>query len=179
MIDGRRRGVSGNRRAFQFTPIGCVRSAYKDPKDLPPPAFAAPRFLAGVRGEIVVAPEFAAGLDGLEGFSHIIALFVFHKAGGAKLQVVPPGESEPRGVFATRSPHRPNAIGMSVLRLLGREGPVLRVAGLDLIDGTPILDIKPYTRRDRKSRIRSGWIAASHPPRPGRRGRPKRTAGAS
>ena len=147
------------RSVFRFTSIGTVRSPYNNPKDLPPPAFAAPRFLAGIKGEIVVAPEFAAGLDGLEGFSHIIALFVFHKSAGAKLKVLPPGESEPRGVFATRSPHRPNPIGLSVLRLLGRDGPVLRVAGLDLIDGTPILDIKPYTRRDRKSRVRTGWIA--------------------
>ncbi len=149
------------RRTFRFTPIGTVRSPYEQPKDLPPPAFAKPRFLAGVKGEIVVAPEFAAALDGLEGFSHIIVVFVFHKTDGFKLKTVPPGETEERGIFATRSPRRPNPIGLSVLRLLGREGAVLKVAGLDLIDGTPVLDIKPYTRRDRKSRIRTGWIPAS------------------
>ncbi len=146
------------RPALCLRPIGFVRSRYKDPSELPPPAFAAPGFFARSTGEIEVRSELAAGLDGLEGFSHIIVLFHFHKARGVKLEVVPPGESKPRGVFATRSPHRPNPLGLSVLRLLGRDGCVLRVSGLDLIDGTPVLDIKPYTGRDRKSRIRTGWI---------------------
>ncbi|HSQ79367.1 MAG TPA: tRNA (N6-threonylcarbamoyladenosine(37)-N6)-methyltransferase TrmO [Candidatus Bathyarchaeia archaeon] len=154
MADVRREVKPGPR----LRPIGFVRSPYKDPSDLPPPAFAAPRFFERSRGEIEVRPEFEGGLEGLEGFSHIIVLFHFHKARGAKLKVVPPGESRPRGVFATRSPHRPNPLGLSVLRLLGREGRVLRVSGLDLVDGTPVLDIKPYTRRDRKSHIRTGWI---------------------
>lgn len=115
-------------------------------------------------GTIEVRPELAAGLDGLEGFSHIIVLFQFHKAGGAKLRVTPPGETTPRGVFATRSPHRPNPLGLSVLRLLRRRGSVLEVSGLDLIDGTPVLDIKPYTRRDRKSHLRTGWLGNTRRP---------------
>lgn len=150
----------------RFQPIGVVRSACKEPADLPPPAFAPPRFFEHSTGEIEIFPEFAAGLDGLEGFSHIIVLFQFHRSGPAKLKVVPPGRSKPRGVFATRSPHRPNALGLSVLRLLGRDGRVLEVSGLDLIDGTPILDIKPYTGRDRKSHIRTGWLEKKR--RPGR-----------
>ena len=109
-------------------------------------------------GEIVIFDEFAPAVADLEGFSHLIVIFAFHRAGGFKLKTVPPGETRPRGIFATRSPHRPNPLGMSVVRLLGRDGPVLRVAGLDMIDGTPVLDIKPYTRRDRKSRIRTGWV---------------------
>ena len=150
----------------RLRPIGFVRSPFKAPADLPPPAFAPPRFFERAAvGEIEVFPEFAAGLEGLEGFSHIIVIFHFHKASGAKLEVVPPGQVKPRGVFATRSPHRPNPLGLSVLKLLGRDGRVLRVSGLDLIDGTPVLDIKPYTGRDRKSRIRTGWL------------RPKRRAG--
>jgi tRNA-Thr(GGU) m(6)t(6)A37 methyltransferase TsaA len=144
--------------AARLKPIGTVRSRYKEPADLPPPAFAPPRFFERSTGEIEVRPEFAAGLDGLEGFSHVIVLFEFHKAGPAKLKVTPPGQTEPRGVFATRSPHRPNPLGLSVLRLLRRDGRVLEVSGLDLIDGTPVLDIKPYTRRDRKSHIRTGWL---------------------
>jgi tRNA (adenine37-N6)-methyltransferase len=144
--------------ALRLRPIGVVRSRYKDPADLPPPAFASPRFFERSIGTIEIAPEFAAGLAGIDGFSHIIVLFHFHRAGAAKLKVVPPGEKRPRGVFATRSPHRPNPLGLSVLRLLGRRGRVLEVAGLDLIDGTPVLDIKPYTRRDRKSRITTGWL---------------------
>ena len=150
----------------RFQPIGVVRSPYKEPADLPPPAFAPPRFFERSTGEIEIFPEFAAGLDGLEGFSHIIVLFHFHRSGPAKLKVVPPGRSKPRGVFATRSPHRPNPLGLSVLRLLGRDGRVLEVSGLDLIDGTPILDIKPYTGRDRKSHIRTGWLQKKR--RPGR-----------
>jgi len=146
------------RPSLRLRPIGVVCSPYKDPADLPPPAFAAPRFFERSTGTIEIAPEFEAGLAGIEGFSHIIVLFHFHRAGAAKLKVVPPGQARPRGVFATRSPHRPNPLGLSVLRLLGRRGPVLEVSGLDLIDGTPVLDIKPYTRRDRKSRITTGWL---------------------
>lgn len=146
------------RPAVRFRPVGVVRSPFKEPADLPPPAFAPPRFFEKSTGEIEIFPDFEPGLEGLEGFSHIIVLFHFHRAGGAKLKVVPPGESRPRGVFATRSPHRPNPLGLSVLRLLGRHGRVLEVSGLDLIDGTPVLDIKPYTSRDRKSHIRTGWL---------------------
>lgn len=141
---------------IRVRPIGVARSPFKEPSDLPPPAFAPPRFFAAAKGEIEVRPEFEAGLEGLERYSHIIVLFHFHKAGAAKLEVVPPGQSRPRGVFASRSPHRPNPLGLSVLRLLDRRGRVLEVSGLDLIDGTPILDIKPYTGRDRRSRIRTG-----------------------
>ena len=151
------------RPGLRLRPIGVVHSPYKEPSDLPPPAFAPPRFFERSRGAIEVFPEFAAGLDGLEGFSHVVVLFHFHKAGAAKLEVLPPGETEPRGVFASRSPHRPNPLGMSVLRLLGRDGRTLEVSGLDLVDGTPVLDIKPYTRRDRKSHIRTGWIARRRP----------------
>jgi len=151
---------------LRLRPIGIVRSRFREPSDLPPPAFAPPRFFERSTGEIEVFPEFAAGLDGLEGFSHILVIFHFHRAGGPKLEVVPPGESKPRGVFATRSPHRPNPLGLSVLRLLGREGGRLRVSGVDLIDGTPVLDIKPYTSRDRKTHIRTGWLQKQ--PRPAR-----------
>ncbi len=153
-----RRPHSPTAAVYPFRPVGVVRSPVKDPKDLPPPAFVSRRFFERIKGEIVVGDEFAEALDGLEGFSHIIVIFAFHKSEGFRLITIPPGEEQPRGIFATRSPHRPNPIGMSVLRLLGRNGPVLRVSGLDLVDGTPVLDIKPYTSRDRKSRIRTGWI---------------------
>jgi tRNA-Thr(GGU) m(6)t(6)A37 methyltransferase TsaA len=145
-------------RAIRLRPVGVVRSRFKEPADLPPPACAPPRFFERVTGEIEVLPEFAEALDDIEGFSHIIVLFHFHRSRGAKLKAVPPGESRPRGIFSTRSPHRPNPLGLSVLKLLARDGRVLEVAGLDIVDGTPVLDIKPYTSRDRKSRIRTGWI---------------------
>ena len=158
-----RRRASAPPSAFRFRPVGTVLSPFRKPEDLPPPRFAPPGFFAKARGEIVVQDEFAPGLDGLEGFSHIIVLFVFHKSSKSDLKVVPPGEKKSRGVFATRSPRRPNPLGLSILRLLGREGNRLRVSGLDLIDGTPILDIKPYTGRDRKSRIRTGWLREPKP----------------
>lgn len=160
MADVRREIGAGVR----FRPVGVVRSRYKEPSELPPPVFAPPRFFERSTGKIEVFPEFEAGLDGLEGFSHIIVIFHFHKAGVSKLKVTPPGRSKPRGVFATRSPRRPAPLGLSVLRLLGRDGRVLEVSGLDLIDGTPVLDIKPYTSRDRKSHIRTGWLQKERRP---------------
>lgn len=145
-------------RGVRFRPVGVVRSRYKEPSDLPPPAFAPPRFFERSFGEIEIFPEFAEALDGLEAFSHLIVLFHFHRSGPAKLKTVPPGQSRPRGVFASRSPHRPNPLGLSVLKLLRRDGLRLEVSGLDIVDGTPVLDIKPYTGRDRKSRIRTGGL---------------------
>ncbi len=142
----------------RLRPVGVVRSHFKEPADLPPPAFAPPRFFERVTGQIEVFPEFVAGLDDLEGFSHVIVLFHFHRSTGFKLKTVPPGQVGPRGIFSTRSPHRPNPLGMTVVKLLRRDGPVLEVSGLDLVDGTPVLDLKPYTTRDRKSRIRTGWL---------------------
>jgi tRNA-Thr(GGU) m(6)t(6)A37 methyltransferase TsaA len=152
-------------RGFHFRPVGIVRSPFKNPQDLPPPVFAPPGFFDRIKGEIVVFDEYAPALADLEGFSHLIILFAFHRAEGSKLRAVPPGESRARGIFATRSPHRPNPLGMSVVRLLGRDGSILRISGLDMIDGTPVLDIKPYTRRDQKSRIRTGWLK-TRPARP-------------
>jgi len=142
-------------RELRLRPIGVVRSRFKKPADLPPPAFAPPRFFERSVGAIEVFPEFAPALDRLEEYSHLIVIFHFHRSGGAKLKAVPPGETRERGIFATRSPHRPNPLGLSVLKLLRRDGARLEVSGLDLIDGTPVLDIKPYTKRDRKSRIRT------------------------
>ena len=142
----------------RFRPVGVIRSPFKDPLDLPPPAFAPPRFIDSVKGTIEIFEEFAEAAEDLEGYSHLIVLFHFHRAAGFKLKTVPPGRKKARGIFSTRSPHRPNPLGLSVVKLLARKGRVLEVSGLDMVDGTPVLDIKPYTRRDRKSRIRTGWL---------------------
>lgn len=152
------------RQGVRLRPVGVVRSPYKEPSELPPPAFAPPRFFERSVGEIEIFPEFAEALDDIEGFSHIIVLFHFHRSGPGKLKSVPPGQSRPRGIFSTRSPHRPNPLGLSVLKILGRDGPRLKVSRLDIIDGTPVLDIKPYTARDRKSRIRTGWLPGQSRP---------------
>jgi tRNA-Thr(GGU) m(6)t(6)A37 methyltransferase TsaA len=153
---GRRSSPKGGE--FRFRAIGVVRSPYASPRDLPPPAFAPPRFFERSKGRIEIFDAYAPALEGIEGFSHLIVLFAFHRAESSKLTTTPPGESRPRGIFATRSPHRPNHLGLSVVRLLRRSGSVLEISELDMIDGTPVLDIKPYTRRDRKSRIRTGWL---------------------
>lgn len=161
----------------RLRPVGVVRSPFKNPADMPPPAFAPPRFLQSVKGAIEIFEEFAEGVEDLDGYSHLIVLFHFHRAGLSKLKTVPPGQTEARGIFSTRSPHRPNPLGMSVVKLLARKGRVLEVSGLDMVDGTPVLDIKPYTRRDRKSHIRTGWLkpsprAARGAPAEGRKGGP-------
>lgn len=148
----------GTDKRFSFTPVGRVRSPFKRPEDIPPPAFAPPGFFDRARGELRLFKKYEPALKDTEGFSHLVVIFVFHKARGFKLQTVPPGEVERRGIFATRSPHRPNPIGLTVVRVLGRHGTAIRVAGLDLVDGTPILDIKPLTDRDRPARVRTGWL---------------------
>jgi tRNA-Thr(GGU) m(6)t(6)A37 methyltransferase TsaA len=131
------------RPAFSFRPIGVVHSPFREPSDIPREWNRRPGAFDDVAGELEIFPEFAEGLDGLEPGAGLIVLFVFHKAGYAHLRVTPPGETRERGVFASRSPHRPNSIGMTVVRLKAREGTVLKVAGLDMVEGTPILDVKP------------------------------------
>jgi tRNA-Thr(GGU) m(6)t(6)A37 methyltransferase TsaA len=122
-------------------PIGVVHSPFATPSDAP----AQPRFGgAGAVGTVEVFPEYERGLDGLEGFERIWLLCRLDRAGPVRMEVVPRLGTAVRGLFSTRAPARPNPIGMSAVWLLGREGATLRVAGLDLLDGTPVLDIKPY-----------------------------------
>lgn len=145
--------------AFRFRPIGLVRSPFKTKDDIPPERNAAPEGFDDVEGRIEVFAEFGPGLTDIDGFSHLFVIFVFHEAGEAKLLSKPPFDDRIHGVFAMRSPHRPNPIGLTIVRLLGREGNALKVAGLDMIDGTPVLDIKPYIQKDRKTGPRTGWMA--------------------
>ena len=123
-----------------FRPIGLVRSPFtRADQTLFQP------YRSQAAGSVELLPEFEAGLEDLEGFSHILLLYVFHQAEpGYNLRVVPLLDQEPRGLFATRYPRRPNPIGLSVVRLMRREGRVLHVQGIDVLDGTPVLDIKPY-----------------------------------
>jgi tRNA-Thr(GGU) m(6)t(6)A37 methyltransferase TsaA len=107
-----------------------------------------------------VRPELEDGLSDIEGFSHLFVLWVFDRSSGYELvSTVPLDEETPHGVFASRSPRRPNAIGLSVVELLGREGPLLRVRGLDMLDGTPVLDVKPYLSGVPAEKLRRGWVA--------------------
>lgn len=143
---------------IKLRPIGLVHSPFKQKTDIRQEKYRGPEGFDSIQGELEIFSEFAPGLDSTEGFSHLIVLFAFHRSGEGKLSVLPPFETREKGVFATRSPHRPNPLGMTVLRLLQRRGNILEVAGVDMIEGTPILDIKPYTRRDRKPDARFGWL---------------------
>ncbi len=144
--------------AIAFTPIGLIHSPFSSPEGMPIQAAAA----AQVRGRIEVEPAHAEGLADLAGFSHLILLYHFHRAASARLTVVPFLDKKPHGVFATRAPTRPNAIGLSVVRLLEVRGNTLDVMGVDVLDGTPLLDIKPYVPEfDVHPGERIGWFAGN------------------
>ena len=138
--------------------IGQVHSPFKNKQDIAPEKFATSTGFDPVEGELEFKDEFAEGLADIEDFSHIIVIFGFHKAEGFKLLTIPYLDSTPRGVFATRSPRRPNPIGMTIVKIIERKNNILRVSGLDMFEGTPILDIKPYTPRDQKEEIEIGWL---------------------
>lgn len=140
---------------FSMEAIGFVRSPYLSTQEIPKGCGATHE----AEGLLDVRPEFEAGLLDIEGFSHLIVIWVFDRSGGYELTGTPPTDDRPHGVFATRSPRRPNPIGMTVVELMGREGASLRVRGLDMLDGTPILDIKPYLSSVPAERLKRGWLA--------------------
>lgn len=141
-----------------FTPIGTVHSPFSDPRDMP----IQPVGARGVRGTIELNPACAAGLKDLTGFSRIIVLYHFHRSEGYALEVVPFLDKTPRGVFATRAPRRPNAIGISMLRLIAVDGATLTIEDVDILDGTPVLDIKPYVPTfDAYPDERAGWLTTT------------------
>lgn len=134
--------------------IGIVHSPHTRREDTP----IQPVFAKGVEGRVEVLSEYEEGLRDIEAFSHIYLLYAFDRAEAPRLSVVPYLGNTERGVFATRAPCRPNALGMSLVRLLRREGTVLHIEDVDVLDGTPLLDIKPYIRRyDSREDARSGW----------------------
>ncbi|MDH7512099.1 MAG: tRNA (N6-threonylcarbamoyladenosine(37)-N6)-methyltransferase TrmO [Clostridiales bacterium] len=146
------------RKEIRFRPIGRVHSPFKAREDIDPLRNVRPNGLAKVEGELEIFKPYAAGLKDIDGFSHLIVIFAFHRSQKVKLLVKPPRETRRRGVFSTRSPHRPNPIGLTIVRLLGRRKNILQVSGMDMLDETPILDIKPYTPRDSKRRLKHGWL---------------------
>ncbi|HQE93669.1 MAG TPA: tRNA (N6-threonylcarbamoyladenosine(37)-N6)-methyltransferase TrmO [Anaerolineae bacterium] len=140
---------------IQYRPIGVLHTPFQDIAGMP----IQPAGAAGVRGVAEVFSEFALGLQDLEGFSHVIVLYHFHRAPASRLLVTPFLDIEPRGVFATRAPARPNPIGLSVVRLLAREGNILHLENVDMLDGTPLLDLKPYIPAfDGGAADRVGWL---------------------
>ncbi|MCJ2670136.1 MAG: tRNA (N6-threonylcarbamoyladenosine(37)-N6)-methyltransferase TrmO [Candidatus Thermoplasmatota archaeon] len=139
---------------IRYVPIGVIHSSFKEPSGVPIQAAVA----EDNRGTVEVFPEFADGLKDIEGFSHIILFYHFHLAGNA-LQVEPYMDDELRGVFATRAPSRPNPIGMSIVRLVRVEGERLHIQDVDVVDGTPLLDIKPYVPEfDVREATSIGWL---------------------
>lgn len=141
-------------KSICYTPIGIIHSEHRQSEKTP----IQPVFARGCRGRAVVNPELGAGLSDIDGFSHLYLIYHFDRAASPKLTVKPFLEDVDRGIFATRSPRRPNSIGMSIVRLIRREGNVLYLDDVDILDGTPLLDIKPYTARfDRIEDTRNGW----------------------
>ena len=143
-----------NRAEFVLRPIGYVHSSYTDPAQTP----IQPVYSNGSLARVEILPEYEEGLRSLEGFSHIYLIYYFHRAKPAQLITKPYLEDVERGIFACRAPHRPNPIGFSLVRLVAREDNVLIVEDVDILDGTPVLDIKPFIPRfDYREDVRAGW----------------------
>ena len=143
--------------------IGTVRSPYTDTASIPKGVGAEQH----AEGVLEIRPDLEQGLQDIEGFSHLYVIWIFDRAEGPELLAYPPSDNRPHGVFATRSPQRPNPLGLSVVELLRREGTRLHVRGIDMLDGTPVVDIKPYLSSVPDDRLRRGWLAEAE----GRRGR--------
>lgn len=138
-----------------LNPIGVIRTPHTDIKNMPIQPIAA----EGIKGYIELLPEYAEGLSDLEGFSHITLLYQFHKIKGYKLKVIPFMDTEERGIFSCKAPKRPNAIGTSTVRLLGIEGNMVHIEQVDMLDGTPLIDIKPfYPKYDNRDNVTMGWL---------------------
>jgi tRNA-Thr(GGU) m(6)t(6)A37 methyltransferase TsaA len=154
-LDGNSLALHNPMVMFTFKPIGFVRSPYTKADDIPKGLGAKHE----AEGVLEILPELEAGLTDIEGFSHLFVLWAFDRSEGFSLLGTPPSDERPHGVFATRSPRRPNPIGLTVVELLGRDGVQVRVRGIDMLDGTPILDIKPYLSSVPQDTLRRGWLA--------------------
>jgi tRNA (adenine37-N6)-methyltransferase len=152
---------------FTPRPIAFVQSPYTESSAIPKGIGAK----HDAEGVIEFLREFEAGLADIEGFSHLFVIWVFDRAEGFDLIARPPSdESRPHGVFATRSPRRPNPIGLTVVELLRRDGTSLHVRGVDMLDGTPVLDVKPYMSSIPAEKLRRGWLAEAEARKPGAKG---------
>ncbi len=140
---------------IKYRPIGIIKTTFTTIEGMPIQSKAA----QGVKGTVEVKRRFVEGLKDLEGFSHIYLIFHLHKSKRFNLQVIPFLDTKPHGVFATRAPRRPNPVGISVVRLLNIRDNILEIENVDMLDGTPLLDIKPYTSKfDRFDTEKEGWL---------------------
>lgn len=139
---------------FQMRPIGFARTPFSDAAEVP----KGPGAEHKAEGVIEIRHDLEAGLTDIDGFSHLIVIWVFDRSEGYDLMVTPPTDDRPHGLFSTRVPRRPNPLAMTIVELLGRDGTSLRVRGLDMLDSTPILDIKPYLSSIPADQIRRGWL---------------------
>jgi len=138
-----------------YRPIGVIHSPFPDQEDMP----IQPAGAQGAPGWVELSDDYTEGLRNLEGFSHIILLYHFHLSNGYDLELKPFLDNATRGLFATRAPRRPNPIGLSVVRLVGIEGKTIKIENIDIVDGTPLLDIKPYVPAfDIIAEATSGWV---------------------
>ena len=140
---------------FTVRPIGFVHSPYSNTKEVPKGLGAK----HDAEGVLEIQEEFEVGLTDIEGFSHLIVVWVFDRSESYELLGIPPSDQRPHGVFATRSPRRPNPIGLTTVELVRRDGRRLHVRGVDMLDGTPILDIKPYLSSIPIETLKRGWLA--------------------
>jgi tRNA-Thr(GGU) m(6)t(6)A37 methyltransferase TsaA len=164
MLIGRKSSASRRRRnsgilvvRTMFIPrsIGVARTPYTETSRIPKGLGAK----HDAEGVLDILPEFEIGLTDIDGFSHLYVLWVFDRSEGFDLLGQPPSDDKPHGVFATRSPRRPNPVGLTVVELLRRDGRLLYVRGVDMLDGTPLLDIKPYLSSVPDTELRRGWLA--------------------
>jgi tRNA-Thr(GGU) m(6)t(6)A37 methyltransferase TsaA len=140
---------------FEMRPIGFVNSPLMETGQVPKGCGATHT----AEGVLEILPEYEEGLTDIEGFSHLFVIWVFHRSEGYVLLGKPPTDDRPHGVFATRSPYRPNPIAVTVVELIRRDGRRLYVRGVDMLDGTPVLDIKPYLSSVPAEKLRRGWLA--------------------
>ncbi|MBN2452923.1 MAG: tRNA (N6-threonylcarbamoyladenosine(37)-N6)-methyltransferase TrmO [Candidatus Omnitrophica bacterium] len=143
------------KKSITIKPIGIINTPYKEPKGIPIQG----KFKRGVIGTVRVFPEYQAGLKDVEGFSHIILIYHFNRSSEERLMGKPFLEDTEHGIFAIRSPHRPNHIGFSIVKLKSVKKNILTFSEVDILDGTPLLDIKPYVKHfDSREKIKNGWI---------------------
>ncbi|MDD4941171.1 MAG: tRNA (N6-threonylcarbamoyladenosine(37)-N6)-methyltransferase TrmO [Candidatus Omnitrophica bacterium] len=142
-------------KEIRLKPIGTIRTPYKESKGIPIQG----QFDESVTGTIELLPEYRAGLKDIEGFSHLVLIYYFDRAKGEDLVGTPFLEDEEHGIFAIRSPHRPNHLGFSVVKLISVDGTAITFSGVDMLDNTPLLDIKPYVEYfDARKQVKNGWL---------------------